>query len=171
MLLNLIHVIDDLRNLAGEVATVQAIEFSSVRGYAVEDTAAVLLCFANGALGTIPLSDTIAAPWSWEMTCGEDKTFPTTGRALLLHRRDRGVAHGATAPSLALRRHERLDGPISRDRRVAPRQDTLARQLRHFCAVARGQERPLIDAREGTRTLAITLAVKESARSGTTVRL
>jgi predicted dehydrogenase len=52
-----------------------------------------------------------------------------------------------------------------------PEQDPLTLQLRHFCAVARGQAKPIIDAREGTRTLETTLAVKRAAETGRAVTL
>jgi predicted dehydrogenase len=171
VLINLIHVIDDLRNLVGEIERVQAVESNNVRGFAVEDTAVVLLGFANGALGTVTLSDTIAAPWSWEMTSAESTTFPATGEPCYFI--------GGTEGSLSVPQLDRWyygetknwAAPISCDRCIAPRQDPLVRQLQHFCVVARGRETPLIDAREGTRTLAATLAIKESARLGKTVRL
>ena len=70
--------IDDLRNLCGDVVGVQALQASAVRGFPVEDTAAMLLRFRNGALGTVSISDTVAAPWSWELTSGENKAYPRT---------------------------------------------------------------------------------------------
>ena len=67
---NLIHDMDLLRHLCGEVSSVQAFESNAVRRYPVEDSAVILLRFANGALGTVTVSDTIVAPWSWELTTG-----------------------------------------------------------------------------------------------------
>jgi predicted dehydrogenase len=40
VLINLIHVIDDLRNLCGDIVSVQAAESNAVREFPVEDTAA-----------------------------------------------------------------------------------------------------------------------------------
>jgi predicted dehydrogenase len=62
ILINLIHVIDDLRNICGDVASVRALQANAVRGFAVEDTAAMLLRFRDGALGIVSISDTVAAP-------------------------------------------------------------------------------------------------------------
>ena len=67
--MNLIHDMDLLRHLCGEVTSVQAFESNAARGIR-EDSAVILLRFANGALGTVTVSDTIVAPWSWELTTG-----------------------------------------------------------------------------------------------------
>jgi predicted dehydrogenase len=76
ILINLIHDLDDLRFICGEIASVQAITSNGARGFAVEDTAAITLAFVNGALGTVTLSDAVAAPWSWEITSGEAPNYP-----------------------------------------------------------------------------------------------
>ena len=76
LLINLIHDIDNLRFVCGEIVEVQALTSNVVRGLAVEDNAALLLRFANGALGTVTVSDATPAPWSWELTSGENPTYP-----------------------------------------------------------------------------------------------
>ena len=70
-----------MRALCGEVTAVQAIATNAIRGYAVEESAAVLLQFANGAVGTMSVSDATVAPWSWETTAGENPDFPKTGES------------------------------------------------------------------------------------------
>ena len=76
ILINLIHEIDNLRFIAGEIESVQAIVSNARRGFAVADTAAVLLRFSNGALGTLTASDTTPSPWAWEINSGENVQYP-----------------------------------------------------------------------------------------------
>lgn len=44
--------------------------------------------------------------------------------------------------------------------------EPLAEQLRHFCAMIAGRERPLISAEDAMGTLAVVEAVSEAARTG-----
>ena len=76
ILINLIHDVDQLRYLFGDIATVQAMTSNAIRGFVVEDTAVILLRFRNGALGTVTVSDTAAAPWNWDLSTGEAERFP-----------------------------------------------------------------------------------------------
>jgi predicted dehydrogenase len=171
ILINLIHVIDDLRNICGDVVSVRALQSNAVRGFPVEDTAALLLRFRNGALGTVSISDTVGAPWSWELTSGEDKAYPHTDECCYLVG---GTEGSVSIPRLEVWRHAGDQGwwaPIERQRRVVPEQDPLALQLRQFCKVARREEAPLLSGREAMKTLETTLAVKESAATGNEVRL
>ena len=39
----------------------------------VEDTAAAVLTFANGALGTFIVSDTTVSPWNWEVDLARER--------------------------------------------------------------------------------------------------
>lgn len=170
VLINLIHVIDDLRNLCGDIVGVQAAESSAARGFPVEDTAAVILHFANGALGTLAISDATNAPWSWELTAGENKAYPQTDQFCYLVA---GTGGSVTVPRLDVWQHSG-DGwwtPIKAERCIVPEADPLTLQMRHFCQVVRGEVKPLLDGRGGTRTLETTLAVKKAAATGGVVQL
>jgi predicted dehydrogenase len=180
VMLNLIHTIDDLRYLCGDIATVQAMESSLARGFAVEDTAGIILGFRNGAIGTVTLSDAAAGPWSWELTAGENSSYPRTDESCYFIS---GMEGALSVPGLTFWHHG-PDGhwwtPIQAERRSVPDQDAhtledghdpLTNQMRHFCDVARRKAQPVLDAREGARTLQATLAVKEAARTGQVVRL
>ena len=61
--------------------------------------------------------------------------------------------------------------PLTRRTLPVTRADPYPRQLHHFARVIRGEEAPVIDVAEGTRTLAATLAIAESAKTGRPVRV
>ncbi len=112
ILINLVHDIDDLRFICGEIASIQAMTTNGARGHAVEDTAAIALRFAGGALGTITVSDAVAAPWSWELTSGEAAMYPQRPENCYLFRRHHRISRRAQARALALRRGNRLVGAV-----------------------------------------------------------
>lgn len=165
VLINLIHIIDDLRHLCGEISAVQALESSAARNFPVEDTAAVILQFRNGALGTLLISDSAASPWSWELTSGENKAYPQTEEACYLLA---GTKGSLAVPNLEKWWHEG-DGwwsPIHRERLGVAAEDPLTRQMRHFVQVVRREADPIVSGEEGLRTLEVTLGVKQAATTG-----
>jgi predicted dehydrogenase len=171
ILINLIHDIDDLRFVCGEIDSVQAMVSSKARGFPVEDTAAITLRFASGALGTVTLSDTVPAPWSWELTTGESPIYPQRSENCYLFA---GTAGSLTVPKLELWRYrdeQNWTAPLERETIEVAAEDPLTRQLRHFARVIRGEEAPRITGADATRTLAATLAVSESAATGRAVTL
>lgn len=171
ILLNLIHDVDLFRHLCGEVVSVQALSSNAVRGHAVEETAAILLRFANGVLATVTVSDTIVAPWSWELTTGENPAYPQQDQSCY----QIGGTHGSlTIPQLEIwsnRDKRSWWEPLVRERIPVVPDDPLARQIRHFCDVIRKGAAPIASGREGLATLTVIDAVKRAARSGETVVL
>ncbi|MGG7567975.1 Gfo/Idh/MocA family protein [Rhodovulum sp. DZ06] len=170
--LNLSHDIDLLRWLVGEVETVVAMEARIARGHGAEDTATALLRFANGALGTVTISDAIPAPWSWEMTSGENPAYPQTDQSCYLIGGERGALD---LPRNRLWRHEGPEqswwAPIAARVAPVPQADPLVRQAKHFAEVIRGDAVPLVSGREGLRTLEVVDAIKRAAGSGGAVQL
>ena len=172
ILINMIHEVATLRALCGEIAAVQAFTSNETRKHAVEDTASITLRFANGALGTVLLSDTAASSLSWEQTSREDAAFahdPGKDNCVLA-----GTAGSLHIPSLRLRTFagERSWRTALEERVLAPeRADPLQRQLAHFCAVVRGEAKPLVTARDALQNLRVVEAIAEAARSGSTVRV
>ena len=170
VLINLIHAIDDLRNLCGEITAVQAMTTNVARGFAVEDTAGVTLRFANGAIGTVTLSDAAAGPWSWELTSGENPAYPRAEESCYFVA---GTEGALSVPGLEFWQHADWWSPLQRERMFEPEAeaDPLVRQMRHFVEVARGKADPVLNARGGAQTLRATLAVLEAADSGGVVLL
>lgn len=171
ILINAIHDIDALRMVCGEIESVQATTANAARGFAVEDTAAAVLTFANGALGTLIVADSAATPWNWEISSRENPIYPgETENCILIT----GTKGGLAVPTL---QHWSYDDagawmdPLTRRTLPVTRADPYPRQLHHFARVIRGEEAPIIDVAEGTRTLAATLAIAESAETGRPVRV
>ncbi|WP_116046027.1 Gfo/Idh/MocA family protein [Amycolatopsis palatopharyngis] len=167
ILINLIHEIDNLRALCGDIVSVQATASNEVRGFAVEDTVAITLRFASGALGTFLLSDTAAAARSWEQTSREDAGYPSYADedCYVLA----GTEGSLSIPSMRLRvftGERSWWKPLRTSTVEVPNADPLARQLAHFHAVVRGLEQPIVDGRQGLETLRVTQAIAEAADSG-----
>ena len=169
--LNLIHDVDNLRYLLGDVVSAQAYESNIFRSNPVEETAAILLRFENGVLATISVSDAIVAPWSWELTSGENPVYPRTEESCYLI----GGTRGSLAiPHLDFWHSQDKRGwwePIHRERLPVETEDPLALQIRHFCHVIRREQHPLVTGREGLDTLKVIIAVKESAATGQSVQI
>lgn len=159
VLINLIHVIDDLRFMLGEIAEIRAMGSNALRGFPVEDSAVAVLRFEGGALGTIALTDAAAAPWSWEHTSGENAAFPKTDEDCYLI----AGTHGSLAvPSLKRWGYERERSwtvPLSAFRIGVDKADPLDRQIAHFAQVIRGEAQPIITAADAYKTLAATLEI------------
>lgn len=169
--INLIHDVDLLRHLCGEIVRVRAVQSSAVRGFEVEDTAAMILEFASGALGTATISDTAASPFSWELTAGENPAYPKTGAHAIAIAGTRG---SLSVPDLTLWFHPGPPSwwePIEEHRLDYVPADPLDRQMRHFLDVVAGRARPLVDGREGLASLKVVEAVKAAAARDAPVAL
>jgi predicted dehydrogenase len=169
--LNLIHDVDLFRYLCGDVVSVLALESNAVRGNAVEESAVILLEFESGALGTMTISDAVVAPWSWELTAGENPAYPQQDQPCY----HIGGTHGSlTIPHLELwsnRGKRSWWEPLVRERISFTPEDPPAAQIRHFCEVIRGKAIPIMPGREGLETLRVIEAVKQSARSGAKITI
>lgn len=170
LLINMIHGIDDLRYLCGEITSVQAMMSSSARGFEVEDTAAVNLSFANGSLGSFMLSDTAASALSWELTSGEDPTFPNArGVDCYVLAGDVGSLGVPTLRLAAYAGTPSWREPLRSDVVDVRRRDPLAEQLEHFCDVIKGDAAPLATAWDGVQNLFVIEAIAEAGRRGTVI--
>jgi predicted dehydrogenase len=174
ILLNMIHEVGNLRSLCGEIVAVQAFTSNATRNHAVEDTAAIALRFASGALGTVILSDTAASDRSWEHTSGEDpryaKAHTDEDDCYLVA----GTFGSLAIPTMRLERygsaadqswHKSLDKSVIALEVVDP----LERQIAHFADVIRGKAEPLVNARDGLQNLRVVDAIVEAAKSGRVV--
>ena len=171
ILINLVHELDLLRYLCGEISTVQAASSSAMRKFEVEDSASVILGFSNGALGSICLSDAATAPWSWDQASGENlDLFPTHVESHFIC----GAEGSLTLPRLNLWKQPYPRGwnhPVSATQIPPSQGDPYQEQLRHFAEVIRGAEKPLVSGADAVRTLEAVEAVHASAIEGKQVTL
>ena len=167
ILLNLIHDVNNLLSLVGDIVRVQAVTSNATRGFAVEDTAAMIFTFANGALGTFLLSDTAASPRSWEQTSGENTSYDSFPDEDCYH--IAGTRGSLSVPTTRLRVYEGERSwwaPLTSSVVDLDRSDPLANQIAHFAAVIRGEQQPICSGRDGLTTLKVVDAVVEAARTG-----
>ncbi len=171
LLINLVHDLDLLRYLCGEVTEIQAMTSSHARGLEVEDTITVNLRFDNGAVGSFLASDAGVSPWGWDQATEDTPAFPyipgmayqivgTTGALSLPDLAKYGYSPGA-APD--------WHSPLSRTSLPHSAGNSFHAQLEHFLDVVRGSTQPLVSADDAARTLALVEAAGSAARQGETI--
>lgn len=172
MLINVIHDLDLLRHLLGEVAEVQAMTGFHARGLEVEDTVSLSLRFESGVIGSFLASDAGVSPWGWDQATEETLAFPYLPDGVAY--RIVGTSGALSVPNLAMYSYPASvapdwHSPLSRTYLpVAPR-GSFPAQLDHFVDVARGRAEPLVSAEDASRTLALAEAAALAAERGTTV--
>jgi len=163
VLINLIHDIDDLRFICGEIVAIEAMTSSARRGFPVEDTAAVIARLENGAIATLVVSDAVPAPWSWEMSSRENAIYPQHGENCCLIA---GTEGSLTVPRLELWRYPGKRGwfePLSCEKIAVAPAEPFGRQFAHFLDVIQGRAAPLVTPEDALCTLEATLAVARAA--------
>ncbi len=172
VLTNLIHEIDVLRYICGEIKSISAETTNSVNGFEKEDAAGLLMRFESGALGTFSLSDQTVSPWGWEFATGENAAFPRSGQ--------NAIKFMGTKASLDFPNHvlwhtgdnsADWTSPLQSETTPFVFEDAYIAQIEHFCAVIDEEALPISDAQDAARSLRATLAVYDSAESGQRVML
>lgn len=168
---NLVHDVDLIRYLCGDVVHVQAQQAASARGFDNEDIATAILTLSSGALATITVSDSVVSPWSWELTSKEHPIYPETDESCY---RIGGTKGALSIPDLTVWTHESRPNwwsPINSRRLEFEPSDPLVAQMKHFCRVIHGQEEPLVSADEGYRSLRVIEAIQEASVTGKRISL
>jgi len=167
ILLNLVHEVNNLLSLVGDIVSVQAMTSNATRAFPVEDTAAIVFRFANGPLGTFMLSDAAASARSWEQTSQENKDYPTYEDEDCYH--IAGTTGSLSVPTMRLKIFPGKRSwyePFETSTAQIEGTDPLANQVEHFAAVIRGEAEPIVSGRDGLRTLRVIDAVTEAANTG-----
>lgn len=158
VMINLVHDIDLLRFVIGEITDTTALGGKGLRGDRRIESGVAALAFENGATGSITFADTSPSPWGFEAGTGENPNIGTTGQDMMWIMGTKGAI---SFPSMTLWSGADWSHPAAR--RPCPKaenaQTPLDAQLDHFLAVMDGAD-PLIDVADATRTLDIALQIE-----------
>ena len=158
VMINLVHDIDILRFVIGEVVGAAALRGGATRGSDRIESGAVALSFENGATGTISFADTAPSPWGFEAGTGENPNIGTTMQDMMWITGTKGAI---SFPSMTLWQGEQWGAPAQQiPFEVALNErPPLDSQLDHFIDVMNG-ETPLIDVADAARTLAVAESIE-----------
>ena len=167
VLTNLIHEIDLLRFICGEIKSVSAYLNRVDQNYEKEDAAAISMQFENQAIGTFFLSDRTPSPWSWEFALGENLALPKSSQNSIRFMGSKGALE---FPNLVLWQHKSADGHWQDEIIPQPIEtdfiDAYVAQAAHLCQVAQGKAHPLITALDASISVKATIAVARAAAAG-----
>ena len=102
--INLIHEIDNIRYICGDVTRLYAEVSNEARKFAVEDTVSISLRLAGGAVANIFLTDTAPGNIGYEANTGENLFFYHSPENVLLLLRHRGSDYLSTDEEILLSR-------------------------------------------------------------------
>ncbi len=170
--INLVHDIDTMCYLLGPVNFVQAITSNKIRKFIVEDTAIVNLTFKSGALCTLNISDTIVAPWSYELTSGENPAYPITNQSSYFIGGTKGSIQFPNLKKWYYKEERSWWNKILiKEDKLKKDNDTLVNQINHFSEVVLKKTKPKVDGNDGLISLKIFEAIKKSSKSGKKIKI
>lgn len=159
LFMNACHNIDEVRYIAGEIVRVSAEVSHEVRGFSAEDTAAATLCFENGAVGTLFITDTAMGAGLCPLTLmGTKASLTISPLRLYTH-------HWPWEPQT----HTGLGGKTI-DLHVEGG-DPHVTALQQFVEVIAGTAEPLTTLEDARRTTAVIRAIIEAGETHRVVEL
>ncbi len=160
VLINLIHELDILRYICGEVENIYSNLSSNIREYNVEDSVAISMKFINGALATIIGSDTVVSPWSYESNTSENLMYYHVPENCYYFMGDLG---SIGFPKMEVWKY--IDNnigwqhPMKKFIKTVEIENPLIKQLEHFSDVINGICPPMVTAIDAARSLSLALSV------------
>ncbi|MGB7241868.1 MAG: Gfo/Idh/MocA family oxidoreductase [Sulfitobacter sp.] len=153
VMINLVHDIDLLRFVIGDIRQTVALRGTSLRGTDRIESGAIALAFDSGATGTIAFADTAPSPWGFEAGTGENPNIGTTGQDMMWIT---GTTGAISFPSMTVWRGTDWGMAAKTEALTPARNDRppLDAQLDHFLDVIDGAP-ALIDVADAAQSLAI----------------
>ena len=170
--INLVHDIDVICYLLGSIRYVQAFRTNKNRKFKVEDTATVSLIFESGALCTLNISDTIVAPWSYELTAGENPAYPVTNQSAYMIGGTKGSIQFPNLKYWFYKKERSWWNKIFLKSDINKKDDnTLVNQIDHFSDVVLKKVKPKVNGNDGLNSLKIFAAITKSAKTGKKIKI
>ncbi len=170
--INLVHDIDMICYLLGSIRYVQAFTTNKTRKHKVEDTATVSLIFESGALCTLNISDTIVAPWSYELTAGENPAYPVTNQSAYMIGGTKGSIQFPNLKYWFYKKDRSWWNKIFLKSDINKKDDnTLVNQIDHFSDVVLKKVKPKVNGSDGLNSLKIFAAITKSAKTGKKIKI
>jgi len=162
VMINLVHDIDLLRFVIGEITQTTALRGASLRDTNRIESGAIALMFENGATGTISFADTAPSPWGFEAATGENPNIGTTYQDMMWITGTKGAI---SFPSMTLWQGAEWGKPATQIplEKAQNTRTPLEAQLDHFIDVMDGAS-PLIDVADAARTVAVAGKIEQQLR-------
>jgi predicted dehydrogenase len=166
--INLIHEIDNIRYICGDVTRLYAEVSNSARQFPVEDTVSITLRIAGGAVANIFLTDTAPGNIGYEANTGENLFFYHSPENCYYYYGTEGVVTFPGMKKFFYRDAAKAGWqyPLCEEGIKIDREDPYTRQIRNFCGVIQGTEAPKIDGVDARKTLEVALAIQKSGETG-----
>ena len=158
--------------MLGSIKYVQAFTSNKTRKFQVEDTATISLIFNSGALCTLNISDTIVAPWSYELTAGENPAYPITNQSAYMIGGTKGSLQFPNLKYWFYKKERSWWNKIlvknNRDKKDSK---TLVNQIDHFADVINKKAKPKVSGEDGLNLLKIFKAIEKSSKTGQKIKV
>ncbi|MEM6408557.1 MAG: Gfo/Idh/MocA family oxidoreductase [Pseudomonadota bacterium] len=164
VMINLVHEVDLLRHLFGDVTGVKGAGSNAQRRADRVESGAAILEFGGGVVATIAFADTTPSPFGFEAGTGENPNIAMTSQDYL---QIMGTKGAVSFPSLTVwsGAADWSEAPKAVKRDIKDNVP-LDAQLLHFADVWAGRTPPMISAREGKKSLAATLEIEAGVTAG-----
>ena len=170
--INLVHDIDMICYLLGNIKYVQAFTSNKTRKFKVEDTATVNIVFKSGALCTLNISDTIVAPWSYELTAGENPVYPATNQSAYFIGGTQGSIQFPNLKNWYYKKERSWWKKIFTNQdKMKKDNDTLVNQINHFSDVVKKKVKAKVNGSDGLVSLKIFSAIIKSSKTGRKIKI
>ncbi len=172
ILINVIHDIDMLRYLCGEIVEVRGMKNNQHRNFPVEDTAGAILRFDNGCMATLICTDAGLSPWTIEQGSGENPSYAFTHQSSYRLIGTQGSLELPVLKKWTARNPQEAawDKPLTSSYLLADSWDVYEHQLSHFKKVIQEHEPPICSVSDAAKSLAATLSIVEDCNAAAGIR-